>query len=406
MRMSHLFRGLILGGLAASAAGPLPGPAATVPSVVEANTAFALDLYSGLKAGDGNLFFSPYSISTCLAMTYTGARGQTEKQMARVLHFDAPAAKINASFGELQRQVTAGANRSGMELRIANGLWAQAGKPFLPEFLDPVQRGYQARLERVDFKTGAEAARLAINSWVAGQTENRIPDLLPPGSLLANTRLVLANAIYFKGVWAKPFEKAGTSPQPFFLAAGGQVLAPLMHHADEVRYLENDRFQAVELPYSGGQLSLVVLLPREHNGYAGLERELTPAFLSQSLAPMRNQRVEIFLPRFKMQFGAELKGVLSRLGMPDAFSPDSDFSGMDATHLLYISEVFHKAWVELNEEGTEAAAATGVVVATRAMVQRPREVPVFRADHPFVFLIRDTQSGSVLFLGRLTNPTN
>ncbi len=373
-------------------------------SAVDGNTAFGLGLYGRLKTSPGNLFFSPYSISTCLAMTYAGARGDTEKQMSRVLHLDPQ--KVHASFGELQRQLSEASNQKGIELTIANCLWTQKGHPFLPAFLKIAEGDYQANLKQADFVSDAGPARGEINRWVAQKTKDRIRDILPPGSLSGATRLVLANAIYFKGLWAKPYDKAETSSQPFHLSTTRKTEVPLMHHFDHVGYLESTDLQAVELPYQGRDLSMVILLPRQVDGCANLESRLTPALLSRSLNQMKQQMVEIFLPRFKLESGFDLNDVLAKMGMPDAFRQMADFSGMDGTLLLYISGVFHKAWGEVNEEGTEAAAATTVEVAAKAALAKlPPPPPVFRADHPFVFFIRDTRSGSMLFLGRLSDPS-
>jgi len=386
-------------GLQASA-----GPAQT-ESLVEGNTAFALNLYAQLERTPGNLFFSPYSISTALAMTYTGARGETEQQMGRVLHFDADQKKLHTSFGELQRQLNESGNQKGIELNIANALWAQKGHTFLPAFMEIANGEYSANVNQADFSTGGEAARIEVNGWVAQKTKDKIHDILPRGSLSALTRLVLVNAIYFKGAWTKPYTKAQTSTQPFHFSTTRQVDAPLMHHFDEVRYVENSDFQAVELPYGAGELAMLVVLPRQIDGCGQLEKQLTPALLSQSLGQMRWQKVEIFLPRFKLESGFNLVPTLAGMGMPDAFGPQADFSGIDGTRLLFISGVFHKAWGEVNEEGTEAAAATAVVITKSAVVRQPPPPPVFRADHPFIFLIRDTRSGSLLFMGRLMDPT-
>jgi len=373
-------------------------------SLVQGNTAFALDLYGQLKNGPGNLFFSPYSISTALAMTYAGAHGDTEKQIGRVFHFELEHRKLHAAFGELQRGLGEASKQKGIELSIANALWAQKGHPFLSGFLEIAKDEYQANLNKADFITGAEAARDEINRWVAQRTKDKIQNILPPGSLNDLTRLVLANAIYFKGAWTKPFEKSETSDQPFHLSSTKQVNAPLMHHFDEVRYLENSGFQAVELPYASNELSMVVLLPRQIDGCGQLENRLSPGFLSRSLSQMKRQKVEIFLPRFKLESSFDLVPTLASMGMPDAFGPKADFSGMDSTKLLFISGVFHKAWGEVNEEGTEAAAATVVAVAASAIMKPPPPPPVFQADHPFIFCIRDTRSGSLLFLSRLMNP--
>jgi serpin B len=377
-----------------------PARAAQPQSLVEGNTAFALDLYGQLKAEAGNLFFSPYSISTALAMTYAGARGETEKQMGQVFHFGDDQRALHGAFGQLQRQLGQAGKAKGIELNVANALWAQKGHPFLPAFLDTAKGQYQANIAQADFKARADAVRGEINGWVAQKTRDKIRDILPAGSVDAATRLVLANAIYFKGAWAKPYDKTRTTTQPFHLTASRQADVPLMHHPDNVRYLENPEFQAVELPYSGGGLSMVILLPRQVEGCGQLEAWLTPALLSDTLHQMRQQKVEIFLPRFKLESNFKLNNTLARMGMPDAFAK-ADFSGMDGTRSLFISGVFHKAWGEVNEEGTEAAAATAVVMTKTALALPP---PVFRADHPFIFFIRDTGSGSLLFLGRLADP--
>jgi serine protease inhibitor len=370
----------------------------------EANTAFALDLYGQLKSTPGNLFFSPYSISTGLTMTYAGARGDTEKQMRQVLHLESEQGKVHAAVGEFQRQLGQADGRKGIELNVANALWAQTKYPFLPAFLDIAKANYQANVNQADFVTESEKARDEINRWVAQKTQDKIKNILPPGSLTDLTRLVLANAIYFKGEWSKPFEKDETASQPFHFPDDRNGNVPLMHHFDTVGYMEEGGFQAVELPYHGGELSMVVLLPRRIEGCGELEARLTPALISRALGQMKQQRVEIFLPRFKLESGIDLNHALANLGMPDAFGPQSDFSGMDGSKWLYLSGVYHKAWGEVNEEGTEAAAATAVAVAGRAFSKPPPPPPIFRADHPFVFFIRHTRSGCMLFLGRFAEP--
>ena len=283
--LAGLLPGLPGGGFAGAAQ---PGP---TKALVEGNTAFACDLYTQLRDSPGNLFFSPYSISTALAMTYAGARGNTEAQMARVLHFGRGQPQLPAAFGALQRQLNAVERLTRTELNLANALWAQKGHAFLPAFLNIGKGDYQANLNLADFQTGAETARRDINGWIAKQTKDKIRDILPPGSLGASTRLVLADAIYFKGAWAEPFPKARTSRQPFHLSSARQADVPLMHHFDTVKYEGNDSFQAVELPYIGGELSLVVLLPRKIDGCAQLEAQLSPDFLSRCLGEMKSQRV-------------------------------------------------------------------------------------------------------------------
>ena len=372
--------------------------------LVQGNTAFALDLYGRLKGAQPNIFFSPYSISTCLAMAYDGARGETAKQMADVFRFSNDPQQLNAGFAALQGQLNQAGKESGIQLNVANALWAQQGHPFLPAFLKAAREDYQANVNQANFRTSAEAARSEVNDWVARKTEERIKDILPPGSVDPMTRLILVNAIYFKGAWASPFKANETHPLPFHTSATAQVQTPMMHQTEGAKYMENDTLQAVELPYRGFGLSMVVLLPRKVDGCAELENRLSPEFLSNTLAETKEQKVEIFLPRFKQDSSFKLNGPLEKMGMGDAFSPSADFSGMDATRQLYISAVFHKAWVDVNETGTEAAAATATTMRALAMMKPLAPPPVFRADHPFIFLIRDTHSGSILFLGRLAQP--
>jgi serpin B len=398
-------------------------------SLVESNTTFGLNLYGQVASNPGNLFFSPYSISTCLAITYAGARGDTAQEMAEVFGFGVDQEQFSSAFGELQQELEGARKQEGIELEIANALWTQKGYPFLPAFLKTARGQYQANVNQANFITGANAATAAINAWVARQTQDKIEDILPPGSLDPLTRLVLANAIYFKGAWTRPFNKAETLTQPFNVSAGSQVDAPLMQKVDVLNYMETSDFQAVELPYgasslsmlrqtgeglesakvvtpgSSPRLSMVILLPRQVDGYGQLEEELSPAFLSSTLTQMTPHNVQVFLPRFTLQSSFLLADALAEMGMPDAFGPGADFSGMDGTTNLFISQVFHKAWGEVDEEGTEAAAAT-VVTVTTSVVGPPPSTEVFRADHPFLFFIRDTQSGSVLFLGRLADPSN
>jgi serpin B len=384
---------------------PARALSAQTQALVDGNTAFALELYAQLKTNQGNLFFSPYSISTALAMTYAGARGDTEKQMGRVLHFNQPQRWTRLLFGDLQRQLTEAGQRKGIELSIANALWAQKDHPFLPEFLTISRDRYQADVHQVDFETAAESAVDGINRWVAERTKEKIQSVLSPRSLDGATRLVIADAIYFKGTWAKQYDKALTYAQPFHISAALQKDTPLMHHLDEVRYMENREFQAVELPYQGGELSMVILLPREINACGELEDTLTPALLARSLEQMKTQEVEILVPRFKLESKFKLKQPVAGMGMSDAFDgKKADFSGMDGSRLLFITEVFHNAWGEVNEEGTEAAAVTAAPVAYGVVGEALPLPAVLRADHPFIFFIRDTRSGTLLFVGRLTDP--
>ena len=377
--------------------------ASDIESFAGGNTVFALDLYARLKTADGNLFFSPYSISTCLAMTYAGARGETAAQMAKTLHLDTNQNQLAASFGQLQKQLNNEQDKTGIELNIANGLWGQKDHLFLPAFLDIAKQSYEANLKQVDFRTHADTARTEINDWVDHKTKGKITDLIQPGVLGSATRLVLVNAIYFKGSWTRKFDKHATTKAPFSVTPTQKLPVPLMNLTADFKYAEVDGLQLLELPYVGDDLSMVVLLPRDVDGLKGVEDLLNQQTLDRWLALAREQKVAVSLPKFKMSAQFSLAKPLAEMGMTDAFSPKADFSGMDSERDLFISAVVHKAFVDVNEEGTEAAAATAVVMRMNA-VMMPRPTPIFRADHPFIFLIRDNHSGSVLFLGRLVNP--
>jgi serpin B len=371
---------------------------------VQANTAFALDLYNKLKTAEGNIFFSPYSISTALAMTYAGARGNTEREMAEVLHFDMNQGDLHSSFAKLQGHLNELRKKGKIRLSIANALWAQKDYRFLKTFTDVVRKSYEAEAKNVDFRGETENVRKKINAWIEEKTENKIVELLKPGTVSGDTRLILTNAIYFKGNWARQFDKKDTTEMPFKLNSSKSVMVPMMLKKKEMfKYGENTKLQILELPYQGNDLSMVVLLPREIDGIRSLENELSTDTLNMWLNNLHKQEVEIYLPKFKSEYEMSLTAHLKDMGMKSAFTPGvADFSGMDGTKSLYISDVLHKAFVNVDEEGTEAAAATAVVVYPTAFVER--RIPVFRADHPFMFLIRDNSTGSILFMGRISNP--
>ena len=280
------------------------------------------------------------------------------------------------------------------------------GHPFLQAFLKIATGEYQASVKQADFKTEAAAVTREINRWVAEKTNDKIQNIIPPGSVDDLNRLVLANALYFKGAWATPFKETATSLQQFHFSNTNHVDVCLMNQTADFKYTENEDFQAVELPYVGHVLSMVILLPRRKDGWGQLENRLTPALLSSALAQMQTQKVEVYLPRFKLEASFDLKETLAKMGMPDAFVfGKANLSGFDGSKGLFISGVFHKAWAEVNEEGTEAAAATAQLIALGLVGPPPPPPPVFRADHPFIYLIRDTRSGSLLFFGRLADPS-
>jgi serpin B len=371
-------------------------------AVAGGNNKFAEGLYCELKKSKGNLFFSPYSISTALAMTYAGARGETKTQMANVMHFDLNQQQFHEGIAQLQGELNEAGKKGAFELNVANALWVQEGYKLLKGYLSLLEEQYKAKPHEADFVKATEEARRKINSWVEEKTNGKIKDLIKPGVLSALTRLVLTNAIYFKGKWASQFEKGQTSDAEFTLVGKEKVKVPLMSQKGNFRYLEREDIQALELPYTGDALSMLVLLPKKAGEIGKLEELLTLDILDKWIADLRKAEVMVYMPRFKMTSEFGLADTLKKMGMKDAFSlPPADFSGMTGKKDLLISAVIHKAFVDVNEEGTEAAAATGVVMRMEAVPTRP---VVFRADHPFLFLIRDTRSGAILFLGRLMNP--
>lgn len=369
------------------------------------NNAFALDLYSQLRQQSGNLFLSPESISTALAMTYIGAQGETAAEMAKTLHFTVPSDQLGEAMGATLRDLNA--THTGYQLRVANALWAQQGYPIVDGFLMSTEKNYGAALDRVDFKAAPEAARQTINQWVEQKTEDKIKDLIGPDVLHPQTKLVLTNAIYFKGDWETQFDKAQTKDEDFHVSPSQTVKTPLMHREGSFNYFDGSTFQALEIPYKSRELSMIVLLPNDDAGLPALEQSLTASRAKQWLSQLRAEpKVVLTLPKFKFTRQFQLSKTLAAMGMPQAFDARADFSGINPKRELYLSDVIHKAFVDVNEEGTEAAAATAVVV-TRAMIaMRPKPPIVFRADHPFLFLIRDNRSGAILFMGRVSNPAN
>lgn len=382
---------------------------ADVGTVVAGNNAFALDLYRRLSSGaqpSDNLLVSPLSISTALGMTYAGARARTAQQMANVLHFTLPGDRLHAAFGELMRDL--GKDREGYQLSIVNRLFGQAGYPFKQPFLDTTGNDYGAPLEPVDFKSDHEAARLRINDWVEDRTHDKIRDLLPKGSIDDKARLVLTNAIYFDGSWKHEFDKAATRFEPFY-ANGGDAPVSMMNQLRHFQYADLPSFQMLEMPYAGDDLSLVALLPKERGGLAGLEASLTPDLWNSSVAALGETNVIVTLPKFKFDSSFSLADSLKELGMTDAFDKHlADFRDIadPLDEKLVISKVLHKTLIDVNEEGTEAAGATAVVMigVTSACYCPPPPPKEFRADHPFLFALRDRHSGSLLFLGRVTDP--
>ncbi len=383
-----------------------------VRELVSNNTAFALDLYRYLfsQAESENLFFSPYSISAALAMTYAGAREKTAKEMAEVLKFSLESEGLHSAFAELRSMLTVDATEN-YKFTVVNQIWGQTGYPFLESFLELLQNHYGASLETVDFAGDLETARQTINSWVEQKTNGKIKDLLSPGILTELTRLVLTNAVYFKAKWAEPFPPYATEEEPFEIAPDRYISVPMMKgRTYESKYVALDDVELLELFYFWESLrqSMVIILPERADGLTQLAKQLTPSKLEEWLAALDNNRpegkLETWLPKFKVSSAFDLKQTLTELGMPSAFIYRiANFSGMDGDVQLplYLQAVVHKAFVDVNESGTEAAAATAGVVGTRGIVRHRGPIVVNR---PFLLLIRDLTSNSILFIGQVVNP--
>jgi serpin B len=375
-------------------------------TLVDGNTAFAYDLFQALKSEDGNIFYSPYSISQALAMTYAGARGETATQMADTLHFDLSQEDLHPAFNYLDVELNKrgegakGKDDEGFRLNIVNAIWGQRDFTFLPEFLDTLAENYGAGLRIVDFIGETEKARVTINGWVSDQTEERIPDLIPEGQLTADTRLVLTNAIYFNAAWQYQFEENMTTDSPFYLLNGEEVTVRMMKQSESFGYTAGDGYQAVDLLYDGGELSMVILLP-DAGQYESFEEQLTAEKANEIIDSLEHRQVALSMPKFEFDSEFMMKQTLSGMGMPIAFGSGADFSGMTGEPLLYIDQVIHKAFVSVDESGTEAAAATAVDMKLTSAPADPVKVAI---DHPFIFLIRDIETGSILFIGRVLNP--
>jgi serpin B len=374
--------------------------------LIEGNSAFAFDLYQALREEEGNLFYSPHSISVALAMTYAGARGETAQQMADTLKFLLEQDRLHPAFNWLDAELAKrsegaqGKDGEGFRLNIVNAIWGQKDYSFLTNFLDVLAENYGAGLRILDFITETEKSRVTINDWVSDQTEDRIKDLIPQGAIDALTRLVLTNAIYFNAAWEYPFDKKMTANGPFYLLDGGQVTVPMMRQTESFGYTQGEGYQAVELLYDGDELSMVIILP-EDGQFEAFEEGLEAQKVSDITSDLQLAQVTLTMPKFEFDSEFSLKDTLASMGMPIAFSGAADFSGMTGTPDLCISAVLHKAFVSVDEAGTEAAAATAVIVGETAIPEQPVEVTI---DHPFIFLIRDIETGAILFVGRVLNP--
>ena len=383
-----------------------------IRDLVAGNSAFAFNLYQAVSAEDGNLFYSPYSISLALAMTYGGARGETEQQMANTLQFTLSQDRLHPAFNGLDLELAGrgegakGTDEEGFRLNIVNALWGQEDFEFLSEFLDLVAENYGAGMRLLDFINAAEDSRIVINDWVSEQTEGKIEDLIPQGVIDELTRLVLTNAIFFNAAWLYPFEESATKDATFHLLDGGEVTVPMMRGTAGFGLAKGDGYQAVELPYDGDELSMVILLP-DTDRFEGFESSLDADLVRTVTEGLVRTQVALTMPKFEFESDFGLADTLEAMGMPVAFisslgpcsSERADFSGMTGACELFIKEVVHKAFVSVDEAGTEAAAATAVVLGIESL---PPSVTI---DRPFIFLIRDIETGAILFVGRVADPS-
>ena len=379
---------------------------ADLSALVGGNSAFAFDLYQALRETDGNIFYSPYSISLALAMTYAGARGETAQQMSDTLHYVLPQKSLHPAFNSLDLGLSRrgegakGKDDKGFRLNVVNAIWGQRDYQFLASFLDLLAENYGAGLRVLDFINAPEESRITINDWVSDQTEGRIEDLIPQGLIDVMTRLVLTNAIYFNAAWLHSFSEDVTRDGLFHLLDGKEITVPMMKQTESFGYADGEGYQAVELPYDGRELSMVILLPKAGQLEA-FENMLNLRQVDGIIAGIEYRQVALTMPKFEFESDFGLKEALAGMGMPVAFTRNADFSGMTGNRDLFIADVIHKAFVSVDEAGTEAAAATAVVMKLTAAPAMPVEVTV---DRPFVFLIRDIETGAILFVGRVVNP--
>jgi serpin B len=384
-----------------------PASDGVIAEVASGFNRFGLALYGKLATAPGNAIVSPASVSVALAMTHAGAKGKTASEIAQALHYrERPVSEVQQAVATVMRAWNA--EHESTELAVANRLFGEASLPFEPSFIELTGRTFGAPLELVDFKSKPEDARVRINDWVEERTHARIEELLPGGSIDGSTRLVLTNALYFKAQWLHPFPEHATATKPF-TAAKGRVDTPTMTLTEELRHaaFQDDGVEVVELPYADGRFAMLVVLPIADDGLAAVEAKLDAVKLDAWTSGLAPQRVELALPKWKLQpaESLELGPALAALGITEAFTARADFSGMTANPAgLMIDEVYHKGFIEVDEKGTEAAAATAVVMTKRGLMSNGTAHP-FVVDHPFLFVLRDTRSGMVMFMGRVTDPT-
>ena len=381
-------------------------PAADLDALVKGSSDFAFDLYGELRAQPGNLFYSPYSISLALAMTWAGAKNQTEADMAATLGFTLPQAQIHPAFNALDLALASrgknakASDGQGFRLRIANAIWGQTGYPIEQPFLDTLGENYGAGLRVVDFHGAPDASADLINEWVDKNTEGKIKELVTPDNITPSTELVLTNAIYFNAAWLEPFEAANTKDGTFTKLDGATVTVPMMHGFRDTGYAKGDNYQALQLAYDGEELSMILVLPDE-GAFDAFESSLDGEKIGEISGALSEHSVDVTLPKFEFDGSFGLAKTLAKLGMEVAFTPEADFSGISTKSQLMIQDVIHKSFVSVNEAGTEAAAATAVIVGDTAAP----EPATMTLDRPFLFFIRDDATKAILFVGRVADPS-
>lgn len=368
--------------------------------VVKGNNEFTFDLYDQINDKEENVFFSPYSISSALAMTYNGARGKTKEEMAEVLNFGQSRWKLSENYSGLNKHIK-GLSSDKIQLNIANSIWGQQDYSFEKYFLELNKKHYGAGIKQVNFKENHKAIRKEINKWVEEKTNQKIKDLIKPNVLDHMTRMVLVNAIYFNGKWEHPFKKENTFEDKFYIYSKCETKTEFMYQKLSLQYHEDDIAQVVEIPYSGKTLSMMVILPKEKYGMEKLESYLDNKLYKNYNKSLSTYKVELTFPKFELKDDYQLNDPLKNMGMKRAFGEGADFSGMTGSKDLFINNVVHKTYVKVNEEGTEAAAATGVVMRKTSAIMETKE---FKADHPFIFIIKDNKNDTILFMGRIMNP--
>ncbi len=388
----------------------LNGKSTELKSVAEGNNQFSINLYQTLAAAekerDKNIFFSPFSLSEAFAMTITGAKGETAKEIQETLHFPSNDKKLHSSFTTLNKELLS-RTQEGLHLNLANAIWLQEGMEFKEKTKQLIKEYYQSAFHLANFRDIhlIEHIRQEINSWVSKKTENKIQELIEKNILDATTRMVLVNAIYFKGKWAHPFKKSATFDEKFYINDTKSVKVPIMHQRQRFNYYENRSLQVLELPYVGKSLSMIIFLPRKGVPIHALDKALSTKHVDGVLEQMTPTRVAVSLPRFQFKTKYYLKKFLKRMGMVVPFSNAADFSGFTTKMGLKIAKVIHGASITVDEEGSEAAAATAIIMKSKGIHKAPRYIE-FKADHPFMFMIRDKKSGVILFMGRVINPTS